>query len=421
MGASFTTGNMGVSALAASTIKLILAQKPQAEIILVNSEYSSKPQIVNIDNSKLQIKVVNYRLSPQSQLSKNILYILLLSCIQKMIPISLFKKRIINSNLCLKTIYEANIIGQIRGGDSFSDIYGIKRLLYGLAPSFVAILLGKKHILLPQTYGPYNSKIAKYLARHMLKRSSVVLSREKEGIKTIESLTKTKNYNFCPDVAFMLDSVMPKRIDTYPPVNLKRLSPLLGINISGLLYSGGYNRNNMFGLKFDYKKMIYDLSIKFLENTDAAILYVPHTWGIGQANVESDPFACLDILDRLLNQYPNRLFVLDTNDIKYDQSELKGLIGLCDFFIGSRMHSCIAALSQGIPTIGIAYSKKFIGVFNSIGVGKQVLDARFESDEYIINNTINAYFKRASIKKELNNKLSAVKKHIDDAFKKIIV
>jgi pyruvate formate lyase activating enzyme len=72
--------------------------------------------------------------------------------------------------------------------------------------------------------------------------------------------------------------------------------------------------------------MIYDLSIKFLENTDAAILYVPHTWGIGQANVESDPFACLDILDRLLNQYPNRLFVLDTNDIKYDQSELKGLI-----------------------------------------------------------------------------------------------
>ena len=39
------------------------------------------------------------------------------------------------------------------------------------------------------------------------------------------------------------------------------------------------------------------------------------------------------------------------------------------------MHSCIAALSQNIPTIAISYSKKFKGVFESVGAGDYVIDA----------------------------------------------
>jgi polysaccharide pyruvyl transferase WcaK-like protein len=61
---------------------------------------------------------------------------------------------------------------------------------------------------------------------------------------------------------------------------------------------------------------------------------------------------------------------------EYDQHEIKGVIGLCDFFIGSRMHACIAALSQGIPTVGVAYSRKFEGVFETVGASDWVIDGR---------------------------------------------
>ena len=40
------------------------------------------------------------------------------------------------------------------------------------------------------------------------------------------------------------------------------------------------------------------------------------------------------------------------------------------------MHACIAALSQAIPALGIAYSDKFRGVFESVGVGHLVADPR---------------------------------------------
>ena len=40
------------------------------------------------------------------------------------------------------------------------------------------------------------------------------------------------------------------------------------------------------------------------------------------------------------------------------------------------MHSCIAALPQGIPCIGLAYRMKFEGVFESIVMSDWVIDAK---------------------------------------------
>jgi polysaccharide pyruvyl transferase WcaK-like protein len=36
-----------------------------------------------------------------------------------------------------------------------------------------------------------------------------------------------------------------------------------------------------------------------------------------------------------------------------------------NYFLGSRMHACFAALFTNVPTIGIAYSDKFVGSFRN--------------------------------------------------------
>jgi len=38
----------------------------------------------------------------------------------------------------------------------------------------------------------------------------------------------------------------------------------------------------------------------------------------------------------------------------YGPSETKFLIGHCDFFVGARMHACIAAVSQYVPAVTLA-------------------------------------------------------------------
>jgi polysaccharide pyruvyl transferase WcaK-like protein len=104
---------------------------------------------------------------------------------------------------------------------------------------------------------------------------------------------------------------------------------------------------------------------------------------------------------------------------KYNAYEIKGIIGLCDFFIGSRMHSCIAALSQGIPTIGVAYSKKFIGIFNSVDLGTYVIDARlYDEDEAI--NIIFAIYNKMKKDRYVLERIKKAQSDIFESFKTIL-
>jgi len=90
---------------------------------------------------------------------------------------------------------------------------------------------------------------------------------------------------------------------------------------------------------------------------------------------------------------------------------------LCDFFIGSRMHACIAALSQGIPAVGVAYSGKFNGVFESVGVEDCVADARRCTKDEILEKISSAYQKRNHIRENLKHAVSCVQSEVLGMFK----
>src|SRR3546814_6132631 len=43
-------------------------------------------------------------------------------------------------------------------------------------------------------------------------------------------------------------------------------------------------------------------------------------------------------------------------------SDYKGIIGLCEALVGARTHATIASMSQGLPTVSVAYSRKAWGI-----------------------------------------------------------
>jgi polysaccharide pyruvyl transferase WcaK-like protein len=83
------------------------------------------------------------------------------------------------------------------------------------------------------------------------------------------------------------------------------------------------------------------------------------------------------------------------------------------------MHACIAALSQSIPTVSIAYSKKFIGVMETIGVESLVADPRYLEIEEIIQVIDDAFAKRKAIRKHLESTLPSVKESVLHLFKQV--
>lgn len=419
MGASLNTGNRGVSALCASFVKIVKHIEPNADITLFTGARDSTPQTLRLSDREVMLRVVNHRMSPRSRLSQHLLVIFSLAFLQKCIVIPALRQKIISSNTFLREMQECDFFGEIRGGDSFSDIYGLKRFLLGSLTSIIALLLGKRLVLLPQTYGPYDSRMARTVAKYILRRSAVVLSRYRDGVSAIKQMLGSNSnvsVRFCPDVAFMLDALKPEAPQIIPPLQQDAMRLLIGININGLMYNGGYTQGNMFGLQFDYKEMALKMMLELLEQTNANLLLIPHTFGLS-GNINSDPDASRDVINSLPKEYKTRVHMVMN---EYDQSEIKGVIGMCDFFIGSRMHACIAALSQGIPTVGIAYSHKFIGVFDSIGSGETVIDGRALDIDAVIRNVMTAFENRKALSAEIKETIAVAQQKIMATFKEVL-
>lgn len=411
LGASLTTGNMGVSALAASLVGLIQEARPDADISLFVGSKDSKPQTLDLSGTKESLKVINYRLSPRAVHSEHLFWLAFLALLYKIAPSKSMKASVVKGNDRLKTLLSMDFIGDIRGGDSFSDIYGLKRFMFGCLPDIIILLLGKDLYLLPQTYGPYRSPLAKKVARFIIARSRSVLSRDREGLDVLRDIlgptAGERQVSLCPDVAFTLRSIRPEHMVITPPIVGGPKVPLIGLNVNGLLYNGGYTRNNMFGLKFDYRTFVHTLVSRLLDTTEAHILLVPHTFA-PEGHVESDNAASADVLRVVSEHSKGRVHLVEA---QYDQFRIKGIIGLCDFFVGSRMHACIAALSQGIPTVGVAYSRKFGGVFDTIDMDSTVLDATKLDMQSVLSQIADIFEKRDEIGKTL---IHRVQKAQDD-------
>ena len=92
------------------------------------------------------------------------------------------------------------------------------------------------------------------------------------------------------------------------------------------------------------------------------------------------------------------------------------MIGQCRFFLGSRMHSCIAALSQGIPCVGLAYSMKFGGVFASVGVEDSVLEARTLDTAEAVEATLECYRRTDATAPGLKNAANSARARLREVF-----
>lgn len=380
LGTPVAPGNRGVMALGASVVTLFEATlgEVEATFLLVHQPWD-EVQIHGL-HGRRTVNVITSRMAPSAGLKDHLGWILLLSALYRCVPI--LRGWVKNKSPWIRVVAESDVVGDIRGGDSFSDIYGIKRFLLAALPVLSVLLIRKRIVHLPQTYGPYKSRISRMLAKFLLRRSSLIIARDSDSQAIAQQLVgPAQRVLLSPDVAFMLKAVEPSEIQSEPKWADLNSGLRVGLNVNGLMYNGGYDRKNMFSLVLDYPSFLKTLVSKMLSEFACDIVLIPHTYAV-DGNVESDNEAARKLFSSLSSEEQRRVWVVTG---EYDQHEIKGVIGGCSFFIGSRMHACIAALSQGIPCVGVAYSQKFVGVFRSVGVDSWVVDSRVSGNQHAVS------------------------------------
>lgn len=416
LGANFDTGNMGVSALAESAIKCILHRWPDAEVTLLDSGHVVDERRLRIGDKDLCIRELPIRFCKNIFLGNHFIVLCLYALLFKVFRWEGFNRFCARRNASLRSIIQMDMVADITGGDSFSDIYGMRRFILGFLRKWLVLLFNKDLIMLPQTYGPFKRPLARAMARHILKRASLVYSRDRAGVGDVKNLlndSENEKVRFAPDVGFVLDSREPQNTEINSLRNLRAEDTIVvGLNISGLLYNGGHARNERFGLKTDYRQLVYQVTRLLLENDKVKLLLIPHVVPPAPATV-NDTVACVGLYEQLGREYPGRLFLVRG---EYDQGEIKYIIGLCDFFVGSRMHSCIAALSQCIPAVGLAYSKKFKGVFESVDLLDYVVNMYNCGKKELLEKIDSGFEYRTQIRRHLERLMPQIKNDILNVF-----
>jgi len=211
-------------------------------------------------------------------------------------------------------------------------------------------MAGTPLILAPQTIGPFDKSIWRFLARFMMNRAQAVVTRD------VISTAFAKEMNLRTPLIEATDVAMRLPFTKAAP---RADGPMrVGINVSGLLMNGGYTKNNQFGLKVDYPAMTREMITSILARDNCELHLVGHVISDKRAD-EDDHRANLE----LAKEFPAAKVAPKFGS----PSEAKSYIAGLDAFMGARMHACIAAFSSGVPVLPVAYSRKFKGVFGSLG------------------------------------------------------
>ncbi len=314
-------------------------------------------------------------------------------------------------NPAVDILAKSNGVLDISGGDSFTDLYGAKRFTYITLPKLITLQQKRPLILLPQTYGPFDTIRCRRIAEYIVRNSTAAWARDE---RSYQSLLELLGDDYDPgrhhsgvDVAFLLPATKPQNrlVDNFSNwLKDDREVPTIGLNISGLIFNDPDAAVSRYKFRADYRKLIIDFIRTLLQKTDVNILLIPHVLAL-KGKSESDPEANDKVLKELIDVIGNRLKIIPPI---FDQSEMKAIISKCDWFCGTRMHATIAGLSTGVPTAAIAYSLKTQGVFETCGQGDHVLDPRYLSTEDMVAGLFSSFQQYKKTKVDLLQHLPGV-------------
>ena len=279
----------------------------------------------------------------------------------------------------------SDLVIDIGAGDSFADIYGARRLKRLFWLKYLTHLAGTPLVMAPQTVGPFTKGWSKTLARLSMRLCKLVASRDQMSTNAARALG-------CSGVIEASDVAL--RLPYDPPALRAEGGPVkVGINVSGLLMGGGYTGKNEFGLTMDYPGLIRELITYFQSHPDGCEVHlVAHVIVRSGRRSGEDDYSPSETLAK---EFPGTVLA----PAFASPSQAKTYIAGLDFFMGARMHACIAAFSSGVPVIPMAYSRKFEGLFGSLGYVRTV-DCTAESAEVIRAKIIAGFEDREAVRTE---------------------
>ena len=294
----------------------------------------------------------------------------------------------------LRELEDCDLVLDVGEGDSFTDIYGMRRFRVHMASKIAVLIKRIPLVLSPQTIGPFERRYTRWLALQVMRRCARVFSRDGLSTQYLQSMDVRNNVTEAIDMAFRLPYVKPDRSGSG--------TCRIGINVSGLLFSGGYTGSNQFGLTLDYPRLVRDLLEHWTADPSVEIWLIGHV--LSDEMPRDDDRAAIAALAK---DFPNARVAPQF----CSPSQAKSFIAGLDFLTGARMHACIAAMSSGVPVVPLAYSRKFNGLFTTLGY-QWLADGKSMTNEQALSAITSGFQRRMELRENIEMGMKAAEERL---------
>lgn len=261
-----------------------------------------------------------------------------------------------------RALRSIDLMLDIGAGDSFADIYPDRRFAYIIATKLMCLWQGVPLVLAPQTIGPFSRQPHSWLAARALNAAEAVFARDPLSFEAIARLAPGATRFEAIDVAFAMPFVPAA----------KGPGTRVGVNVSGLLFSGGYGGANDYGLGYDYAAFTRRLIAALLARGVTVELIAHVVSGLARDDDGR-------VIDSLRAEFPAAVRVPDFESAEAAKSHISGL----DFLVAARMHASIAAWSAGVPVLPVSYSRKFEGLYKALAYPALIPPGGLSTDEAV--------------------------------------
>jgi polysaccharide pyruvyl transferase WcaK-like protein len=380
--------NLGVGALRAATLSGLLAREPQADVTVFDDGWGQRSGHAFVAGRPVSISLAGARHSRRYHRPESYLNMRVSAALGGL------------GNAGVASIDRADVVLDVSGGDSFSDIYGEQRFRTVAWPKRLTLLRHRPLVLLPQTYGPFRSDRVRAEAAALTRGAAMAWARDPESYLALTELLGAdldpQRHREGVDVAFALE---PRQPDQPAYEALSRWfaaapGPVIGINVSGLMARA--EGIAQFGLAADSAEVARRLCERLLDQPDTRVIIVPHVRT--PHGTDDDTTASERLHAALVGRYGDRVMISPAG---LDPHQSKWVIARTTWFCGMRMHATIAALSSAVPAAILAYSLKARGVFASVGQERHVADARQLADDDLLDALWRSWTERAGTAAEL--------------------
>ncbi len=245
-------------------------------------------------------------------------------------------------------------------GVAFSD--GREKFLgFNVLSMLPALLLGTPAVKCSQALGPFEGRLNRGVSKWFLPKLARVFARGAQTLEFVERLGGVQ-VSLASDLVF---SLTPEPL----PGDMALPQPaegglVIGVSPSSLVESKSAKRG------LDYCGSLAGFISRLLREGPHQVLLVPHSIRRDTDKARNNDLPTCGRIFDLVGPHPNLTLV----DRELSPAQLKTLIGSCDFFVASRFHSMVAALSGAVPLLVCGWGHKYLEVLDEFDLGHLAFD-----------------------------------------------